>query len=96
MDACHLECGVEALGDGIAASDDRVRVASAVCGLAGGERMLVSWIGGRVACSSPSPTPPRVLPPSGSSTVLGRVRCSSRRGNISHHAREDGAYVVQT
>jgi hypothetical protein len=96
MDAFHLEGGVEALGDGVAASDDRVRVAGAVCGLAEGERTLVSWIGGRVARAAPSASSRRAEPASGNSTVLRRVGCPTRRGNFTHHAREDGAYVVQT
>jgi hypothetical protein len=96
MDAFHREGGEEALGDGIAGSGDRERVASGACGLAEGERPSVSWIWGASSGSFASASSRRARPASGTSTVLRRVSCSSRRGEYHSSRGEDGAHVVQT
>ena len=96
MDAFHREGGEEALDDGIAGSDGRVRVAGAACCLAEGARPSVSWIGGAgrssFALGEPTPRPAgeRQLDRAATGQLFeGAGEYQSSRG-------EDGAYVVQT
>jgi hypothetical protein len=89
MDAFHREGGEEALGDDIAGSGDRERVASGACGLAEGERPSVSWIWGASSGSfalgelAPRPAGERHLDRAATGQLFeqaGRISLITRRG----------------